>query len=307
MRGEMRRSRRHAEAAGVLAGLVTVGLIAAGIAARSRYCGCVQIMSTVSALHRLSYDNWRTIDQTALTRMWPEVATAPCGPAVESGIAAFSAAFERCCSACGTCGGPVFVNSDDGAPAGLRAVGVMLCRDTSEQALHDLRRLVEAAVPKRPDAIREEHRWVPPVAAESSTNAYRWRSGDQTFILEARAVRGTGERWLGLFELTRCRTVEAIEEWTLDDGSVIRVLRSEVEALPGDKVRLWFEYLSACLMSDHECLNTESARLWPRVKALAERHRASEVFLGAEDCKRSSRTVVAARKADGRWDTPWGG
>lgn len=133
------------------------------------------------------------------------------------------------------------------------------------------------------------------------------RSGDQTFIVEARAVRGTGERWLGLFELTRCRTVEAIEEWTLDDGSVIRVLRSEVEAHPGDEVRFWFEYLSACLMSDHECLAAESARLWPRVEALVERHRASKVFVGAEDCKRSSRTVIAARKADGRWDTPWGG
>jgi hypothetical protein len=304
MRG-LRRSRRQSEAAGLLAGLLTVGLIGTAIAARSRYCGCVQIMSTVSALHRLSHDNWRTIDQTALTRMWPGVATVPCAPVAESGIAAFSAAIERCCSTCGTCGAPIFVNSDDGAAAGLRAVGVMLCRDTSEQALHDLRRLVEAAVPERPDAIREEHRWVPPVAADSSTNAYRWRSGDQTFIVEARAVRASGEWWLGLFELTRCRTVEAIEEWTLDDGSVIRVLRSEVEALPGDEIRLWFEYLSVCLMSDHECLDAESARLWPRVKALAEGHGASKVFVGAEDCTRSSRTVVAAREADGRWDTPW--
>src|SRR5258708_39376166 len=133
MSGGRRRARRQAEAAGLLAGLLTVGLIAAGIAARSRYCGCVQIASTVGALNHLSHDNWRTIGPAALTRMWPGVATAPCGPAAESGIAAISAAFERCCSTCGTCGTPAFVNSDQGAPASLSAVGVMVCRDTSEQ------------------------------------------------------------------------------------------------------------------------------------------------------------------------------
>jgi hypothetical protein len=98
---------------------------------------------------------------------------------------------------------------------------------SSHRALRDLKRLVDAAVPPAPDAVFEQYGWSPPPEGESVHNAYRWRSGNQTFNLTVSAYRIDG-RWVGLFDLRRCPAVDALELWDLDDGLVVRVLQAEV-------------------------------------------------------------------------------
>jgi hypothetical protein len=209
-------------------------------------------------------------------------------------------ALERCCATCGTCAGPLLLPA-----GGLRSINVVVCRGSSKETLAALKQLVSVAVPTDPEAVFENPGWPPPPHDDFIFNGYRWHSDAEEFVAEASAYPTDGG-WIGQFDLTRCLPTKTLEEWELADGSVVRILRSEVvEDPPGERRILRFSYLSHCILRDSQCRDAEAAALWPRVQALAERDEASVVYLTAEDCKLGSSTVFPRQDEHGVWDLPW--
>jgi hypothetical protein len=199
----------------------------------------------------------------------------------------------------------VFSQPGESPATGLNAVGVLICRKSSQQVLRDLKSLVDGAMPPLPDAKYEQYDWSPPPDAESVHNAYRWRSGDQTFTLEASAYHTDG-RWVGMYDLTRCPPVEVLEHWEVQDGSLVSVLRAEVvQNASGERREFWFSYLSDCPLRASGCLRAEARRLWPDLRSRANKENASVVFLSSEDCRHGSTTVYPKRNRDGEWEVPW--
>jgi hypothetical protein len=280
--------------------------LAGWFAFRYWYCGWVNFKSTVAAMRTISRATWRDLDERAVSSAWPGAGARAC-EFDGTGLQALSAATTRCCATCGTYGAPVFARDEERAPATLRAISVMLCRRSSQQALRDLRRLVDATVPSQRDATYEQYAWSPPATAESVRNGYRWHSGGEAFLLQAFAY-GSGRRWVATFDLVKCREVKPSEVWRLDDGSTVSVLRAEVvQDGADDRRELWVSYLTDCPLLVSACLRTETQRFWPRLRERAEKENASVVFLSSEDCSFGSTTVSPDRNADGTWEVPWSG
>lgn len=165
-----------------------------------------------------------------------------------------------------------------------------------------MKQLIKAAVPEQPDASYERSDPAASVVRFVSWN--RWRSRGETFILKATVSRWD-DRWIGEFNLTRGEAVEVLEEWVLDDGSALNVIEAGVLELSDDERTFSFSYLSDCMIPDTECLDDESRRLWPRLRATAERDEATVVFLTAQDCTSASVTAFAQRDAGGEWNVGW--
>jgi len=267
--------------------------------AQEPFCACVELESTLRALGKLTRASWKDVDEESIARTWPEANPLPCESSPLSGLAGVSAAIERCCGSCGTCGGPV-LHADSPLRHGLQSIPISICRRNPDDALSDLRRLVDAAAPESMDAILEEG-WSPPVEGGRIYNAYRWRSENDTFILQV-FLSPFGEQWYGSFQLARCEAVSAIEEWVLDDGTELAITQVEARDSGQD---LWFSYQSKCLLRDYQCLRSEWATLWPRLRSLAEDREATTVFLSAEDCNFGSITVYPKRNTHGDWELPW--
>lgn len=298
--------RKH-RAAVFVACLLAAAAVMGWVIWSRHYCACLDAKATVGAIQALSQADWREMDRAAVAKAWPGVPTLPCEQTSASGLEALVAGIGRCCRTCGMCGGPYFV--EDGSPSGkgLRAVGVTLCRWSAAKTLGELRTLVEAAVPPNPEATYERGGWSAAPGTELIVHSFRWRSRGDTFILEATAYGDVG-RWIGQFDLTRCHPISAEEEWRLEDGSVLPVLRSEVkDDQAAGRRELWLSYLSRCLPRDSACRDAEAQEVWPRVRAVAERQGVSVVFMSAEDCKLGSTTVFPKRKTDGTWELPWSG
>lgn len=266
-------------------------------------CACVELESTVEAVEQVSSVDWRQLDEDALARAWPEAKPLPCESGPLSGIAAATAAIQRCCDTCGTCGGPFFHQDGDSSERGLRSILTQVCRQSSDQALSDLKRIVDVAVPRQTDAAYEEG-WSLREETKSIHNAYRWHSNDGTFILEI-YLGPIGDRWAGSFELIRCNSVSVLKEWILDDGTTLNVTEADVVESAGGERELRFSYVSQCLLRDYECLQSEWRSLWPRLHSMAEVNETTTVFLSGEDCKGGSITVYPKRETRGDWDLPW--
>ena len=246
---------------------------------------------------------WRDLDQRAVSNAWPGAGSRPCA-FDGTGLTALSEAITRCCATCGTCGSPFF-RQDTKQPGQLTAVSVMLCRRSSEEALRDLKRLVDATVPTERDAAYEQYSWSPPAETESVRNGYRWHSRGEAFILQASAY-DSGGRWVAMFDLAKCRPVKPSEVWQLEDGSTVSVLRAEVvQNAARQRHEFWFEYLTDCPLQHSACLRAETQRFWPRLRERAERVNASVVFLSSEDCNLGSVATGLERRADGTWEEPW--
>jgi hypothetical protein len=270
---------------------------------REPFCACIDLGPTIEAVKEIASADWGTLDKAALVRMWPEAEPLPCETSSLSGIAAVTAAMERCCSTCGTCGGPFFHPKDESSEDGLDLIYLQVCRDSSEQALSELKAVVDVARPRQTDAAYEQG-WSLREETESIHNAYRWHTDDDTFILEVN-LGLMGDQWIGMFDLTRCYSVSVVQKWTLDNGTTLDVTRSKVVASETGKRNLRFAYLSQCLLGDHTCLHSEWRSLWPRLRSVAESKDTTIVFMSAENCKGGSIGVAAERNPRGDWDFPW--
>ncbi len=266
-------------------------------------CACVDLGPTIEAVKEIASTDWDTLDEASLARMWPDAKPLPCESSSLSGLAAVAEAIERCCSTCGTCGAPFFRSKDESSENGLDSIHLQVCRDSSEQALSELKGIVDVARPRQTDATYERG-WSLGEQTESIHNAYRWHTDDDTFILEVN-LGLTGAQWIGLFDLTRCYSATVVQKWTLDNGTMLDVTRTEVIESENGKHELWFSYLSQCLLRDHTCLRAERRNFWPRLRSVAESKGATKVFLDAEDCKGQSIGAAAWRNPHGDWDLRW--
>lgn len=282
-----------------------MGIMAPGTRTQIRepFCACIELGPTIEAVKEIASADWDTLDQDALARMWPEAEPLPCESSSLSGLAAVTAAIERCCNACGTCGGPFFRSKDESSEHGLDSIHLQVCRDSSDKALSELKGIVDVARPRQTDATYERG-WSLRGEAESIHHAYRWHKGDDTFILEVN-LGLMSDQWIGLFNLTRCYPVSVVQKWTLDNGTTLDVTRTELIESENGKQELWFSYLSRCLLRDHTCLRAERRIFWPRLRSIAESKDATIVFLDAEDCKGQSIGVAAERNPSGDWDLRW--
>jgi hypothetical protein len=299
--GEMMRVRIWHHQGAVLVGL-SMAIMAPGAHTQipEPFCACIDLGPTIEAVKEIASVDWGTLDEAAVERMWTEAEPLPCESSSLRGMVAVTAAIERCCS---TCGGPFFHSRDESSEHGLENIHLLVCRDSPDQALSELKGIVDVARPQQTDATYEQG-WSLREETESIHNAYRWHTDDDTFILEVN-IGLMDEQWIGLFDLTRCYSVSVVQKWTLDNGTTLDITRTEVIESEVGKHELWFSYLSQCLLSDHTCLRAERRSFWPRLRSVAESNDATIVFLDAEDCKGQSIGVSAERNSRGDWDLRW--
>jgi hypothetical protein len=283
---------------------LSVGIVAPGTTAQIRepFCACIDLGPTIEAVREIAAADWGTLDEAALPQMWPEAESLPCETSSLSGIAAVAAGIERCCSTCGTCGG-AFFHSIGSSEHGLKSIQIQVCRDSSDEALSELKKIVDVALARRTDATYEQG-WSPREEAEFIHNAYRWHTDVDTFIVEVN-LGLKGDQWVGLFDLTRCYSVSVVQKLTLDHGATFDVTRTEVIESESGKRELWFSYLSQCLLRNRACLHAEWRNLWPHLRSVAESKDVAIVFLSAEDCIGQSIGVSAWRNPRGGWDLRW--
>lgn len=260
-------------------------------------CSCVDLDRTVEVVEVLSRLDWRELDEAAVVASWPEANLLPCDGNTSGGLGAYQEALRRCCVTCGTCGGPALTQSPD--ETGLQSISLMVCRKDGQEALDALKRLVDATISRALDRSFEPG-WTLGPERKHAVNSYRFRSHEQTFIVEAR-VGGDEGRWVGIFDLTRCYAREISERWILEDGTSVRILESEIDT-SGETSRLRFSYLTNCLIDDHSCMSDEAQRLWPRLRARAEDQGVTSVSWSTEDCRFASIGRGAHRRSDGEWD-----
>jgi hypothetical protein len=288
-------------------GLLALCMLAvAGRSAQKRDCACISPKLTPERLRRVASLNWRQLDRTTIAREWPEAPVLPCGPA---GLAGLMAAFDRCCKTGRDLGLVGFEAGFSGSidprqgSAGLWGIDVSLCRRSKQEILSALGELVDAVASKHSEATYA-YGWSASDGIDQAIYAARWVSGQDAFVLEARAF-AVGRKWQAGFKLRRRLPDGVRGTWTLDDGSQVRVLRTEVkDSTHGPGRDLWFSYLTDCLLPDQSCLDQEITRLWPRLEARAEREGVRGVFLTSEDGAGASKTIFPRRRADGEWDAP---
>lgn len=266
------------------------------------FCACVDLGPTVDAVKQIAGVDWSKLDEGTVAQMWPQAEPLPCETSPLSGIAAVTAGMERCCNSCGTCGGP-FIDSDGSSTHGLRSILVSVCRQSSEDGLSDLKRLVDATVPEQLDASYEEG-WSLSEKAGRIYNGYRWQAHGSTFILHAFLGPWEDSQY-GSFELTRCDAVTELEEWVLEGGTKLSVTEVKVEKADDGERQLWFSYQTQCLLRDYKCLQSEWRILWPGLRSVAEREDTTTIFLSSEDCSLGSITMYPKRNSLGDWELPW--
>jgi hypothetical protein len=258
--------------------------------AGSRFSNCVSLDRAANALERVGKQDWRRIAPTTLD--WPRVAVVPAEPAEQLGLHAAAERIERCCETCELCGGPV----TDEAPkrTGLRMVDLWVCPRPLRSVRDSLQRLTQAVVvssAKPTSVYRDDSRMI---------DGYSWISNGELFTLRADTIASDGG-WIGHFQVGRCRSEDVIDTWQIDGDVTVRVTRADVQASKGKDKELWFAYFTRCLAQDRACRNTELDRLWPRLRALADRQTITRVSIDAEDCSGSSVAFSLERSREGPW------
>lgn len=257
-------------------------------------CPCMELESTVESVGLLGRMDWRSVDRSRLAELWPAISCEP----VAEGPGSQGELTERCCQSCGTCGGQMVVKGLDTSLVRLRSIGVLVCRETRDDVVRTIKRLIDVAVPEKVDASYES----PPsdlLENQRFMTAYRWQLREETSLLDASIYSWRDKRWVGTFTLSRCPAPQVLEQWVLDDGSMIDVTRISLNDTDHDR---WvnFSYVSECVLVDRDCILSEGERLWPRLKPLAERDRATAVAVYAESCWADTNEVTYA-KIGGDW------
>jgi len=259
---------------------------------RPRACSCVDFDVTVRAFERLRGVDWAALDREAVREMWPGAPELPCAPVEDDPLAAIGRAIDQCADTCGSCGGVIF----DDTPGqrlpptipvpGLRAVVVTLGRGSDVEILGEMTRLLDALGAKDPFAARG-HGWSPRESESGYWNKVWWRSPSGTYRLTANIAPSedtwahfSGVGWRGWLDVEQRAVAVAAEEWPLDSGDSVQVLRADLyEEPPRRSYR--FTYLSQCIPQTDACLAGEIRGFWPRLRERAEEQDATGIFLQA--------------------------
>lgn len=266
-------------------------------------CGGIRAGPLSCRLRRIASLNWREVDRATIAKEWPEANLCPPGPPspVAPSLEEFTAGIDRCCSKYPACVALVFTAPIPGA-TGFWGFDLYLRRSSKRVAFDALAELVAAVVPERPKAKVLEG-WEASDSVDRSGYMALWTTSVDTFVLDATVDeynRGS-KAWYGRFALRRRWQLVVRETWTLDDGSLARILSIETTR-PSDsrKKVLRVRYLTDCL-NDSSCQTREAGQLWPRLRSLAEHQGAQEVSAWADDCALYSAGFGAERGADGEW------
>jgi hypothetical protein len=172
---------------------------------------------------------------------------------------------------------------------GLRAVVVILGRESDEAILAEMRRLLDLLSPGEPLATRGDG-WSPRSYSVVYGNRVWWRSKHGTYRLTAQVMasgdtwshfRGVG--WQGVLDVEQRAEVAPDPEWSLEGGRAVPVVgESLYDDEPPDRT-FHFSYLSECLPQTDECLAEEIRELWPQLRERAEAERATKIFLRADN------------------------
>jgi hypothetical protein len=245
--------------------------------------------AAVRGLERVSDRDWQRIDREALAQAWPDAVPARGGTV--DGLEAAAVSIARCCESCEVCGG---ASVDTDSPAGgLRAVELWVCPSPSDGAHAALRTLARAAAGTRGPVGTTG-------AGDGAVEGYVWTANGASFMVRTDAIETPGAR-VGHFRWGRCRTEDVVESWPIADGLVVGVVRADVERGAAGDATLSFAYVSTCLLQDRECRDRELDRLWPSMRARAEREQALAIHVAGEDCTGRSVAFRLDRAADGRW------
>lgn len=266
-------------------------------------CGGIRTGPLPYRLRRIASLNWREVDRATIAKEWPEVNLCPPGPPspVAPSLEEFTAEIDRCCSKYSACVALSFT-APVPAATGLWGFDLYLRRSSRRLAFDAVAKLIAAVTPEDPKTKVLED-WEPSGSIERSRYSALWTATEDTFVLDAyvteesRGVKG----WYGRLLLRRRWQPDIRETWTLDDGSLARILSIETTG-PSDSQKkvLRVRYLTDCL-NDFGCLSREAAQLWPRLGNLAEHQGAQEVSVWADDCALYSAAFGAERGADGKW------
>jgi hypothetical protein len=266
-------------------------------------CGGIRPGPLPYRLRRIASLNWREVDRAKIAKEWPEVNLCPPGPPspVAPSLEALEDGIEQCCSRYSACVALAFT-APIPAATGLWGFDLYLRRSSRRLAFDTVAKLIAAVTPEEPKTKVLEN-WEPSGSIERSRYMALWTTTENTFVLDAyvteesRGVKG----WYGRLLLRRRWQPDIRETWTLDDGSLARILSIETTgSSDSQKKVLRVRYLTDCLV-DIWCLDREAGQLWPRFRSLAERQGAQEVNAWADDCALYSTSFDAERSADGKW------
>ena len=293
-----RRRRLVAVVAGVAVAIAAAGASLWFLSAR-RPCSCVDFDASVGGLHALAKAHWQHLDWKSLSAAWPGAVSLPCGSHEGAGLDAVAEGVKSCCASCGTCGGLAFTS--EGPDAGtLWSIPMTVCRRSFEATVTDLRELVDATVPDKPEASVGGDTWTP----DNAEHSYKWRTATGRMVLSVHVYQG-GDGWVGIFDLRRCepsRPASIAEKWDVGTASPVEVIEAKVAEQEGKKGRrLAFSYWSECLSMDWSCQAAEFRSLWPRLRKLADAPNVSSIRVRRRSCTGLGEWSIGRDQA-GRWD-----
>lgn len=238
-------------------------------------------------LSQLGSLDWNSVDRDTLAKAAPGVELFTLSSGTARGFEAIAEAIARCCDACGVCGG---VSLGTGSPTQVYGAEFYVCPRAPEDARAALRELATSAASPAVRAFRSD---------DGSSEVYSWTAHGAYFSLRTREF-DTGNGTMGSLQLGRCRPEDTADTWALDDGTTLVVRRVDIRTDDGTR-SLWFEYLTTCLGGDSTCTNRELDALWPRLRAVAEHERVSQVTIDAALCTSETRSFSIDRDPDGSW------
>ncbi len=266
-------------------------------------CGGIRAGPLPYRLRRIASLNWREVDRATIAKEWPEANLCPSGTPspVTPSLEEWQAGIDQCCSKYSACVALVFT-APVPAATGLWGFDLYLRRSSRRSAFDAVAKLIAAVGPEEPKAKVLED-WKPSGSIEQSRYMALWTTSEDSFVLDAVVAEDNvgSKGWYGRFALRRRWQPDIRETWTLDDGSLARILSIETTG-PSDSQKkvLRVRYLTDCLL-DIWCLDREAGRLWPRLRSLAEHQGVQEVSVWADDCAFYSTSFDAERGADGKW------
>lgn len=250
---------------------------------------CIRLDEAAKGIERIVGRDWRHTGRAVLEKEWPRVpnvAASEAGP--PTGLGALTEHIGRLCETCDGCEG---VGMDDDE-RGLRVIDLWICPRTLTGVRSALLALTRAAVgPERTanSVYKTEERVI---------EGYSWASSKDVFTLRADAISIDGG-WIGNFMLGRCGMENVQDAWQAADNRTVYIRDADIEEGPNRVLR--FTYVTICLIEDAPCRATELDGVWPTMRSLAERQRATQILVSAEDCSGRSISFDIQRSGDGQW------
>ena len=278
----------------VLVGALLVLTVAstALVAQPKESCACLELERAMEGLSAMSRMDWESLERSRLAEVWP-TAIASCEP-WPTKLFVDEELYDLCCGSCGTCGGELLVEDFDGSIVSLRAMGALVCRGTQDEALRDLNRLVESAIPQNMDSLYERVQ-----ENDSVVDTYRWDSGNETFLITSSIVERR-RWWIGRAEVVRCETWDSLKKWSLDDGSEVDILDITMDPEGEDERWVHLDYMTRCVLTTQSsCVQSEVQLVWSRLMAETDLTDVDVVSIVAQGCGSEHQTTLTKR--NGEW------